>query len=279
MRLRVLDRKFEIPYNFDWNYCDILEGCNLINDSIRYIYAAPFHEDYTTIIRADLYGAKNLTREEYVKHILKIKQHFQGKMQLLLQNKKDIMPIEMLKWYISLGFTHFCCGNPMQAKMIKEYDPQLTVIGSIVLHVTREELCNNEYYKQYFDEFVLDFSYGRKLQKIKELPRNKKYLILCNAYCHTNCDGDHHWQVKDEFEEIVCPGRLWETRDFSQSVLIRPMDLKYFDPWISTYKIQDRSWTTWEIVSDLILYQTDYSIYPGIEYDQFLYDTIHPVFL
>lgn len=275
MRYQSLDRKFEIPYNFDWNYIDILKGCDLLNKSIEYIYIAPYHEDYTTIIRSDLYGAKNLSRSEYVKHIRKIKQYFDGELQLLLQKKDKIMPLETLKWYIDLGFTAFCCGNPEQAKLIKEYNQNLTVIGSIVLHVERKDLCQNEYYKKYFDKFVLDFGYGKNLQAIKELPTTKKYMILCNAYCNVNCDGDHHWNIKDEFQQIKCPGRLWETGDFSQSTLIRPMDLKYFDPYIDTYKIQDRSWPTWEIIRDIILYTTDYSIYPGIDYSEFLYDTTY----
>ena len=76
-------RKFEIPYNFDPNYLLILKNLDLINDSIEYIYMAPFHEDYTTIIRTDLYGAKNLTREQYKAHMEKIRYYFDGKMQLL----------------------------------------------------------------------------------------------------------------------------------------------------------------------------------------------------
>lgn len=267
-----IKRKFEIPYNFDWNYMDILKGCNLIDDTIEYIYVAPFVEDYTTIIRCDPYEAKNLTRDQYVKHILKIRQYFDGKMQLLLQNKKNIMPVEKLKWYINLGFSAFCCGNPEQAKIIKEYDPNLTVIGSIVLHVKRNDLCHNEYYRKYFDKFVLDFSFGKEIEEIKKLPTTKKYMILCNSYCNTRCDGDHHWNIKDEYEQILCPGRLWETNNFKESVLIRPMDLKYFDPYIEVYKLQDRSWPTDQIVRDIILYTTDYSIYPGIDYSEFLYN-------
>ena len=52
------------------------------------------------------------------------------------------------------------------------------------------------------------------------------------------------------------------------------MDLKYFDPYIAIYKIQDRSWTTDEIIKDIILYtKVDYSLWPGIEYDEDMYDT------
>ena len=269
-------RKFEIPYNFDINYIDALNTCGLINNSIEYIYMAPFHEDYMTILRADPYGSRQLTRDQYVMHIQKIRKFFDGKMQLLLQKKDKIMPLETLKWYLDLGFTCFCCGNPEQAKLIKEYDNNLTVIGSIVLHLTRKDLeadYNNKYYEKYFDKFVLDFSYGRHIEKIKILPETKKYMILVNSYCNNRCRGDQHWNIKTEYDPFVCPGKIFETHDFAECVLIRPMDLKYFDPYIDVYKIQDRSWPTADIIRDIILYTTDYTLYPGIEYSETIYDT------
>lgn len=269
-------RKFEIPYNFDPLYIDTLVSCKLTGPEIAMIYMAPFHEDYTTIIRKDPYNSRLLTREQYVAHIKKVKSVFEGRMQLLLQNKTAILPIEKLKWYIDLGFTSFCCGNPAQAEIIKKYNDKLTIIGSIVLHIEQEDLTRqlNAKKYEYFDYFVLDFSYGRDITKIKFMPENKKYLILVNAICHSHCDGDHHWNVKSSDEHIACPGKYGvEHKNFSQTVWIRPMDLKYFDPWISIYKIQDRSWPTFEIIRDLILYTQDYSLYPGIEYNEGLYDT------
>ena len=266
--------QFEIPYNFDPYYVDTLKNCNLINDYIKYIYIAPFKDDYTTIIRHDVYGAKFLTREEYVKHMQKIRYYFNGKMQLLLQKKDKLMPLETLKWYIDIGFTAFCCGNVEQAKMIKNYDPSLTVIGSIVLHVTNQDILENKDYQNFFDVFVLDFSYGRSLTKIKNMPDTKKYMILANSTCHVNCDGDHHWNVTKEFAKIHCPGRYpREHQNFNDTVLIRPMDLHFFEPYIDTFKMQDRSWPTWSIINDLIMYETDYTTYPGIQYDEGMYDT------
>lgn len=266
--------KFEIPYNFDPNYIATLYNCGLINDSIAYIYMPPFVEDYITVIRDEPYPMSSLTRKEYVGHIKKINIAFPGKMQLLLQKKDTLMPLETLKWYINLGFTHFCCGNVAQAKMIKELNPDLTVIGSITLHINKNDIQTNEYYRNYFDYFVLDFSYGRDLEAIKKMPSSKKYMILVNAVCHANCDGDHHWNIKSNKTPVICPGKYGVDHfNFDDTVLIRPMDLKYFEPYIDVFKIQDRSWETWEIVRDIILYTTDYSIYPGIEYTEMIYDT------
>lgn len=269
-----IERKFEIPYNFDPAYIDTLLSCNLINDSIAFIYVAPLLEDYKTIIRDDPYNSYELTREEYVKHIEKINKYFNGKMQLLLQRKDIVLPIDKLKWYINLGFTHFCCGNPLQAEIIKTYDPNLTTIGSITLHVTKQDILNKENYREYFDYFVLDFRYGKNLEAIKNMPSEKKYMLLVNSLCHHNCDGDRHWFAKNLDLPVGCPGKYpYENNNFNNSILIRPMDLKYFDPYIDVYKMQDRSWPTWMIIRDLVLYTTDFTIYPGIEYSEFMYDT------
>lgn len=265
-------RKFEIPYNFDPNYIDTLVSCGLVKDNIKYIYVAPFVEDYITVVRDECYPFSTLTREEYVNHINKIKSVFSGKMQLLLQKKDKLMDEKTLKWYIDLGFTSFCCGSKEQARIIKNYDKNLTIIGSILMHITRDMLYANPDYKNFFDALVLDFSYGRNLQKIKLLPEGFDYIILINSYCNSKCDGDHHWYVKNVGENVMCPGRLCETGDFDRTVLIRPMDLHYFDPYISVYKIQDRSWSTEEIIRDIILYTTDFNIYPGIEYSELIYN-------
>ena len=266
--------KFEIPYNFDPNFINALLACGINEDSIAFIYVAPFPEDYQTILRAEPYPFSSLTRAEYVEHILKINKFFPGKLQLLLQNKEKLLSDDQLKWYIKLGFTAFCCGNPQQAEMIKKLNNKLEVIGSIVLHIDKKTLESNPYYQQYFDYFVLDFKFSRKLHEIKLLPENKKYMILANAICSNKCDGDHHWNVKTRNEPIKCPGKFGvDHADFAETTLIRPMDLKYFMPYIDVFKIQDRSWTTNEIIRDIILYTTDYSLYPGIEYDENLYTT------
>lgn len=265
-------RKFEIPYNFDFNLIRGLQILNLINESIKYIYISPYVEDYVGVQRHDPNGANEFTRETYVTHINFVKQFFEGRMQLLLQKKNQIMPIETLKWYIDLGFTAFCCGNIEQAKIIKEYDSNLQTIGSIVMHTTRTKLIENPDYFKYFDEMVLDFSYGKDIQEIKILPPQMKYMILINALCNVNCIGDHHWFC-DPYAPVNCPGKIIdEGGNFYNSCLIRPMDLQYFDPYISTYKFGDRSWLTREILRDIVLYTTDFSIYPGITYEEDLYE-------
>ena len=45
------------------------------------------------------------------------------------------------------------------------------------------------------------------------------------------------------------------------------MDLGFFDPYISIYKIQDRGWPTEDILRDYILYTSEYDNLPGIIYN------------
>ena len=59
--------------------------------------------------------------------------------------------------------------------------------------------------------------------------------------------------------------------DWNSCARIRPMDLGFFDPYISIYKLQDRGWPSKDIIRDYILYTTNYSIYPNINYDERMY--------
>ena len=70
------------------------------------------------------------------------------------------------------------------------------------------------------------------------------------------------------------------SKDWLNSALIRPMDLKLFDPYIQVYKLQDRGWPTSDIIRDFILYTSNYSIYPNITIDEKLYNyTLDTTFL
>lgn len=116
------------------------------------------------------------------------------------------MPSYLVKKYIGLGFRNFCVGSLEQAKIIKNIDPNIKVVGSIAMHITAEQIEENDKeYSQYFNSFVLDFSYTKNLLKIKILPKNYEYMILANSRCNNQCDGDHHWWSA---HNNYCPGLL-----------------------------------------------------------------------
>lgn len=138
------------------------------------------------------------------------------------------------------------------------------------MHITPKDLYEHPEYHGVFNSFVLDFSYTKDIQNIKMLPNYYNYILLTNSLCNCKCDGTHHWELKPN-ELNHCPG-LANTVGFEKSCLIRPMDLKYFDPYISVYKLQDRGWPTSWILRDIVLYSTDFTFYPGIVYDEDLYE-------
>lgn len=266
------NRFFEMPYNFDQKLINILSMLELSN--IYSFYIPPCWEDYKSIVRNNYQDSYiSLNFYNYCKHINYINNKFSNHLTLLLQQPTIIMNKENIEKYISLGFTKFIVGNVEQANIIKNIDTNIEVIGSITMHINQKQLLNNyNIYKFLFNGFVLDFSFNKSLDKIQALPSDYMYILLLNSFCNINCSGNQHWFNKDNKNIVPCPGLyLKDSYDFSTTCLIRPMDLKFFDPYITIYKLQDRGWSTTNILFDYFLYNSDFSIYPNIIYDQNLY--------
>ncbi len=265
-------RQFEIPYNFDKKLIDGLKLLNIDSNMIACFYIPPYWHDYISVDRDCSEQLSQMSWEEYVSHINYIQENFPNKLQLLLQNitGKQILNIEQLQPYIDLGFNNFCCGTYEQAKIIKDINPTFTVVGSIRMHISKEILeKNKEKYKNIFDYFVLDFKYYRNIKAIKNLPLDFKYIILVNSWCNVNCSGDLHWDALPS-KNFSC--LYWNTpRSWETSCTIRPMDLKYFDPYIAIYKLQDRAWSSDKILKDVIIYMNDYMAYMYSEYNENIY--------
>lgn len=272
-----MKRKYELPYNFDKKLIIGYQMLGITLDDIDCIYIPPFLNDYKTISRNNTFEKSmftSLSYEEYIDHIQYINNIYPNKLQLLLQRVDGtLMPSYLIKKYIGLGIKNFCVGSIQQAEIIKTIDPNIKVVGSIAMHITKEKLEQQaDIYKKYFDIFVLDFSYNKDFTKIKLLPKDFKYMLLINSRCNIFCDGDRHWWGDGISHQ--CPG-IAPSIPFSYSCLIRPMDLQLFDPYISVYKIQDRGWPTQMILEDVSVYIADYNKYLGPYVpDPMLYQTI-----
>ena len=274
------DRLFEIPYNFCKNLIYTLKTLEVSNNNIYCIYLPAFHRDYQTGFRGVQDKTLIFDQQQYYDHInFLLRQGYQNKLQLLLQstNPETNMQKDILSSYIKLGFTKFCVGNIEQGLIIKDIFPEADIVGSITMHTTKEDIENNlDLYKDIFTSLVLDFSYYKNINKIKELPKEFKYIMLINSLCNVKCRGDNHWRHKNpdgsRFHQEQCPGLFpFYQDDFNLTCLFRPMDLHLFDPYTFAYKLQDRGWPTNMIIRDLILYTTDYSYYPDIIYNEKLY--------
>lgn len=257
-------RKFELPYNFDK---ELILGYQLFGidpNEIDCIYMPPFIKDYQSILRnnhEDTYT--QLSHEEYIDHVNYINTQFPGKLQLLLQktNSNNVMPEDIVKKYIQLGFKNFCVGSIEQARIIKTIDPSIKIVGSIAMHIDKNKIYENfKEYIQYFDSFVLDFSYNKNFPKIKQLPKYFEYILLANSRCNINCEGDRHWWGDGKSHN--CPG-IYPNIDHNKSCLIRPVDLYLFEPYINVFKLQDRGWSTQMILREVALYCNDLDFYMG----------------
>ena len=272
-------RRFEFPYNFDKKLISILSTLDPLGKTIDCIYVPPFPKDYQTILRNGEQAAflDSLERKEYEEHIAFINSHFPGKIQILLQKPDIILPSGKIQYYINLGVQKYCVGSIEQAKIIKDIDKNLNVIGSISMQINKTKILDNfKEYNKYFNGFVLPFKASKTLNDLKNYPKNFYYILLINAYCNINCTGKNHWYFDYKSDtNIKCPGILTGNNNSSinwdKSARIRPMDLGFFDPYIYVYKLQDRGWPTADIIRDYVIYTTDFSLYPGINYDERMY--------
>lgn len=275
-------RPLEIPYNFDTNLIEFLKiYFSGREQMIHSIYLPPYKNDY---MAAKCYlphekSQRNVssfypqTREEYEYHIQKINKAFPNKAMILVQQNHGIL--QKIELYLNkYNIQQFCVGSTAQARQLKELNNQLEITGSITMKITYDELVQLEKYQD-FTNFVLFFPFNRDLELIKKLPNSFKYILLVNCACSIFCDGTHHWFAntpeKESAAAVICPAR--NDMDIKHKIIVRPMDLEIFDPYISYYKLQGRECTTETIITDIVNYTTNWKEkYPLITQYPNLYD-------
>ena len=258
---------FEIPYNFDKKLIDNLYQIDPKGDTYHCIYMPPYNYDYHSAKRyyvhsnnIDMVKQQDISRDEYESHINYIKQYYPDKLMLLLQQNKVCIDIELLNYYINLGFKKFCVGNIKQPNIIRNILPDSEIIGSISMKIMPNDLLEQKY--EVFDGFVLWFPYNRKLSIIKQLPKKYKYILLVNCDCNINCDGTHHWFAtrEEEFNNTRCPNDNPSLNNWFNKIRIQPYDLPIFEPYITYFKLQGREFNTEYLINDIKKYSKQYSI-------------------
>lgn len=257
-------KTFEIPYNFDKNLIDYLKEKDSTGQLYHSIYLPPYYLDYHSAKKfyihhngEDMQNQQTMSREEYESHIDYIKRYFPTQLMLLLQQNNMCIDLDLLHYYINLGFTKFCVGNVEQANIIRKILPQSEIIGSITMKIMPDDLLDNKY--KVFDGFVLWFPYNRKISVIKSLPKNYKYILLVNCDCNIYCSGTHHWFASKEHEEnLNCPNRNGKAQWINQ-IRIQPWDLPIFEPYITYFKLQGREFATEFLINDIKRYSRNYS--------------------
>ena len=243
-------RQFEVPYNFDLN---LLQGLEERKEFIKLIYMPCFYSDGSNS-RFDLLLKEIIPTEwdKYLEHLMRAQDI--APVGILIQRDSTIETVEK---YYNLGIRNFIIGNDELAQEVKNFNEDINLILSVTVY--------GEGSWDLYDEIVLPFNYCRQLQKIKELPQGKKYILIPNSHCLWNCKRHKaHWELTAETAEdyqtevmkIVdnhCSNVFTEERAF-----IKPEDLTYFDSYINTYKLVDRLDSTEEILYNIDRYAKKY---------------------
>lgn len=250
-------RKFEVPYNFDMELIDKLKETDF-RKNISCVYLPCFYLDGDNSRKNLIFEEKYPKDwEEYKKHLLKIKELSYP--MVLFQEGTSFNTI---KKYYNLGVRKFCLTNDKLAKKIKSNYKDVEIILSITRCIKDGELQNSDL--SMYDKIVLPFRYCRAIQLFKDLPKDKKYILLVNSHCLYNCNRcKAHWHLKaDSLEEFLkkekdltdgyCCNVYSEERAY-----IPPCDLKYFDEYVSEYKLVDRLEDTKIIMEYFMNYNAD----------------------
>lgn len=250
-------RTFEVPYNFDFKLLEKLKQSEF-KETISCIYLPCFYRDGDNS-RQNLFLEEKYPKswEEYKNHLFKIF----GVASPAVLFQKNVL-FETIEKYYNLGVRTFCLTNDEIAKEIKDKYKDTKTILSITRCLTDTELKENDF--SMYNKIVLPFRYCRSIQLYKTLPNNVEYVLIPNSHCLYNCTRcKTHWSLKeDNLEKYYekernitsgyCIGIYSDERSY-----ICPSDLKYFDEYVSDYKLVDRLECTEIIMEYFINYNTN----------------------
>lgn len=134
-----MKKKFEVPYSFNE---EILPYYELYSKCINVLFLPPYYEDSfntRTCLQGKVKGRSYMpqTREEYEYHLNLIRDR-KLKFVVLWQDRDGVISRENLNYYSKLGASGFIVANDRNAKIIKDYNPRLLVISSIVQRLCKD---------------------------------------------------------------------------------------------------------------------------------------------
>lgn len=266
-------KKFELPYNFNfdkkwfqymdenkdlWGYIDMIYlPCFVYNNSNETIYNT--REEIKRYPKS---------KYEYRNHIEKLKR-YNIPISILIQKNSSL---ELIEEYINDYDIHsFVINNDELARELKsKYGDKINLRLSITRMVTREELETKDL--SMYDDICLFFTWTRKLDELRKLPKKYKYVVIVNTICLWNCKNSlKHWFNGKTFKPN-CFGRsnpcTYRDINMKTSAYVRPEDLSLFDDSIETYKLQGRENYSSAIFDNLKQYVSRVSKH-GIKYVNF----------
>lgn len=238
----MIDKRFEVPYNFDENIIDFYKG---YSEYINFLYLPPYkdHASNTrTILQTECKGScyMPISLKEYEFHLSKIKEA--GLRFVILWQKFDeILSDELLDYYISKGACGFIVCSDENAKKIKARDKKLIVVCSIV-----QRICSDISKRDFtdYDYIVLYFPFNRSLSILKQLSHLKnKLVIMPNTVCSTECPAMHHWFPRGN-APFNADEDCFTYKSLDRCCYIYPEHLELFDEHVAGYKLQGREYPT-----------------------------------
>lgn len=250
--------KFEIPYNLDPAYPEKLLQRPALIPYIDCIYAAAWKDDCdNTRFDITFWSDYPKTYEEYVARIKSLLAL--GIPVCILAQKKTT--ITMIRKYRALGIHQFILNDDKLAARIKQEYPEVRLTLSITRALTLSKLQTGDY--SMYDRIVLFHWFARHLEALQQLPTGYQYTMIANSACYHDCKWhDEHWFLKGdtpenyakESERVCSSCTALLSKGKQQSAYIEPEDLRYFDPYVSCYKLVDRYDDTDTIFNTLYSY-------------------------
>jgi hypothetical protein len=238
--------KFEIPYNFDPNYCTIMDSFLNPLECVSCIFLQALDYDSTSTPRYEETYAIPTNDEEYAAHVGRLKEL--GKpLYVLLQFPKIPQIYERLDFYKEIGIDGVITAHDKLA--IEAKKKGFYTVCSIVKSLNFEDFFTKDL--SMYDEICLYHSFCRGLDAVKLLPKKYKYQILVNNHaCVYNCPNCiNHWLGKEK----SCYSVASTVEEFSLYTCgFTYLDLKHYAPYINTFKLQGREHTTEYILMTLL---------------------------
>lgn len=258
--------QFEVPYNFRADFIPLLKQQKNLIPYIKFFYLPCFSNEEALCTRQDLYIFHNLfpkTWEDYIKHIKKLQEI--APVAILMQ--RGNISLNTIEKYYSIGVRKFILSDERLAQILKKQYNNIIIILTLTRCLSFEDFFSLDL--TMYDEIVLPFNFCRQLQLIEQLPKKYNYSILVNSVCYYKCSQcQNHWFMKANSEEefIEKTTKLLESYCHSpyfthnnERIKIEPSDLKYFEPYVQTFKLVDRIDTSEEIINHLKEYVNNYN--------------------
>ena len=242
--------KFEVPFNLNWDgqYFKYLDKNK---DKLKYIdcvYMPTLELDHNT--REECLR-KPIDEDTYANYIKELKS-YDLNVSVLIQRDASM---ELIEKYINKYDIHdFTINDDELAKEIKSKYPDIKLRLSITRKVTPKELQEKDF--SMYDVICLFFWYNKHLDTIKMLPKEYKYMLICNTECLWNCKNcDTHWFDIKNFRRTCIQERYKNGKpQYDKIAYIPPTELQLFENYIDVFKLEGREFLSHQIFKEFNKY-------------------------